>query len=79
MSSTNPLVVARLISLTVLNGKARLEPDRFDRLEKAGFNLIRYGDIIHQLYEKFGGHYMDVGASAKIADGQVSRLMLLLC
>jgi hypothetical protein len=53
---------------------ASTEPERFDALEQVGFKVIRYGDIVYQLYEKFGGHYMDVGASAKIANGQVSKL-----
>ncbi|KAK1765600.1 hypothetical protein QBC33DRAFT_579352 [Phialemonium atrogriseum] len=71
MSLTGPLAVARLMSNIALNGMARAEPDRFDALEKAGFRVIRYGDIIYQLFERFGGHYMDVGASAKIAKGLI--------
>lgn len=72
LSNTNPIPVTRLISRYALHNMAKKESDRFDALEKAGFLLIRYGDIIHQLYERFGGHYMDVGASAKIAKGLVS-------
>ncbi len=74
VATTNPLGIARLVNKTILHGMAAAEPERFDRLEAAGFRLIRYGDIISQLFEKFGGHYMDVGASAKIADGLVSLL-----
>lgn len=76
MSLTGPLAVARLMSNIALNGMARAEPDRFDALEKAGFKVIRYGDIIYQLFERFGGHYMDVGASAKIAKGLVSKRLI---
>lgn len=76
LTYTNPLGVNRLISKTTLNGLAKSEPGRFDRLEQAGFNLIRYGDIIYQLYERFGGHYMDVGASEKIANGLVGYPIL---
>lgn len=75
LSNTNPIPVTRLISRYALHEMAKNEPDRFDALERAGFQLIRYGDIIHQLYERFGGHYMDVGASAKIAKGLVSLLV----
>ena len=71
MGLTNPLAVARLTSMFVLNGMAKAEPERFDALEKAGFKVIRYGDIIYQVFDRFGGHYMDVGASAKIAKGLV--------
>ena len=57
--------------MRVLNGMAKAEPERFDALEKAGFKCIRYGDIVYQVFDRFGGHYMDVGASAKIANGLV--------
>ncbi len=72
MGLTTPLAVSRLISMHVLHSMARAEPERFDALEKAGFKTIRYGDIIYQVMDRFGGHYMDVGASAKIAKGLVS-------
>jgi hypothetical protein len=75
LASTNPMGIARLVNKTILDAMAAEEPERFDRLEAAGFKLIRYGDIIAQLFERFGGHYMDVGASAKIADGLVSPML----
>ena len=71
---TVPLAVSRLVSMLVLHGMARAEPERFDALEKAGFKTVRYGDIIYQVFDRFGGHYMDVGASAKIANGLVRPL-----
>ncbi|KAK5136113.1 hypothetical protein LTR08_004164 [Meristemomyces frigidus] len=46
-------------------------PDRFDALEKAGFKIERYGDIYHNMYVRFGGHYVDIGASARIANGEI--------
>ena len=58
-----------------LGHKAAQEPERFDALERAGFLLDRGGDISTYLFERFGGHYMDVGASAKIAKGLVSSHM----
>ncbi|KAK5113297.1 hypothetical protein LTR85_010914 [Meristemomyces frigidus] len=45
--------------------------ERFDALEKAGFKLDRYGDIYNNLYVRFGGHYVDIGASARIAKGEI--------
>lgn len=59
----------------VLQGKARQEPERFDALEKAGFLLDRDGDMIYQIFERFGGHYMDVGASKKISSGMVRPMI----
>ncbi|KAF2228902.1 flavin-containing monooxygenase [Viridothelium virens] len=67
--ATNPIAVSRLLANKGLHGKARREPERFDALEKAGFKVERYGDIMFNLYERSGGHYMDVGASEKIARG----------
>jgi hypothetical protein len=50
---------------------ARKDSERFDALEKVGFKVERFGDIVQTLYERMGGHYMDVGASAKISHGLV--------
>jgi thioredoxin reductase len=66
-----PIAVTRLMSMEFLNSQAEQQPERFDALEKAGFLTERYGDIIHHLYERNGGHYMDVGTSAMIAQGKV--------
>ncbi|RVX68377.1 hypothetical protein B0A52_07377 [Exophiala mesophila] len=63
--------ISRLLSMDALNTMASKEPERFDALEKVGFKVERYGDIIYQLTEKLGGHYMDVGCSTKIAQGQI--------
>ncbi|KIY01279.1 uncharacterized protein Z520_02831 [Fonsecaea multimorphosa CBS 102226] len=71
MGLTNPLGVGRLVTMRILHAMAKAEPERFDNLEKAGFKTIRYGDLIYQVNDRFGGHYMDVGASAKIAKGLI--------
>jgi hypothetical protein len=60
------------MSMTILQSMAKEDPKRYDALARAGFKTDPYGDLILHLYERFGGHYMDVGASAKIADGLVS-------
>jgi len=44
---------------------------RFDALEAAGFRLERKGDIYDNLYSRFGGHYVDIGTSARIASGEI--------
>lgn len=69
-----PLAVSRLTTMAALNTQAEAEPERFAALERAGFRTERYGDLVGLLSERFGGHYIDVGASAKIAQGLVSRL-----
>ncbi|KAJ5154649.1 Flavin-containing monooxygenase [Penicillium coprophilum] len=66
-----PLAVTRLVYQTVLHAMASQESQPFDGLEAAGFKTDRYGDIVHNLYERSGGHYMDVGASRKIGAGLI--------
>ncbi|PKX90546.1 flavin-containing monooxygenase [Aspergillus novofumigatus IBT 16806] len=66
-----PLAVSRLTTMAALNTQAEAEPERFAALERACFRTERYGDIISLLGERFGGHYIDVGASAKIAQGLI--------
>ncbi|OAP55015.1 hypothetical protein AYL99_10715 [Fonsecaea erecta] len=68
---SNPLSVARQIAQRTLHPLAAAEPERFDALERAGFKVERFGDMHHHLNERQGGHYVDVGASAKIAKGLI--------
>lgn len=72
MAFTGPLAVGRLIQKSVFEQKAKQEPERFARLERAGFKLDREGELMKCLMERFGGYYMDVGCSKKISDGEVS-------
>lgn len=68
---SGPLAVSRELVGVLLNDLARSEPERFDALERAGFRVNRYGNVMKYIYESFGGHYMDVGASAQIAQGLI--------
>lgn len=70
--NSNPYAVLDIMSQTGLSGLARKNPERFDALEKAGFKVDRYGSIMHHIANRMGGHYMDVGVSKKIANGEVS-------
>ena len=79
ISLSNPTSISRLLSMASLNSMARQEPERFDALERAGFKVERYGDLYQCLYERFGGHYMDVGTSAKITNGQVCIYTQVTC
>lgn len=74
---TGPSVLGRLMGNAMLHGKARADPERFNALEKAGFKVDREPELSWYLFERFGGHYMDVGTSAKIAKGLVSVLLSL--
>ncbi|KIW34504.1 uncharacterized protein PV07_01280 [Cladophialophora immunda] len=66
-----PYALTRLLSRKALHGMAAKEPERFDALERAGFRVERYGDIMWHICEKLGGHYMDVGCSDLIAKGLI--------
>lgn len=75
MSFSGPAALSRIMGRNSLHGQAALEPERFDALEKVGFLLDRDGDMMYQLLQRFGGHYMDVGTSKKISTGQVCHLI----
>ncbi|KAE9368341.1 putative flavin-containing monooxygenase [Stipitochalara longipes BDJ] len=70
-SLTQPMAIVDLLSQLNLHHLTDVEHPRFDGLEAAGFKLDRYGSIIHHLYNRMGGHYIDVGTSAKIAKGLI--------
>ena len=72
-SFSNPIAVTRLLSKLHLHAMAQAEIERFQALERVGFKVDVFGDIARAQYERLGGHYMDVGCSAKIAKGLVSR------
>ncbi|CZR66219.1 related to flavin-containing monooxygenase [Phialocephala subalpina] len=68
---TSPFAVAELMSCATLSAMASKEPERFDALERVGFKVERYGNIQDHIVNRLGGHYMDVGASKKIAEGLI--------
>lgn len=70
---TTPNAVGRLLFAQLLHGLARSEPEWLDALEAAGFLTERFGDLTYALSHRFGGYYMDVGASGKIGNGSVRR------
>ncbi|KAH8807118.1 dimethylaniline monooxygenase (N-oxide forming) [Xylogone sp. PMI_703] len=71
LSYSTPWAVSRLYTRSFLHHLASQEPERFESLERAGFNTERYGDLTYQLTVRRGGHYIDVGCSSKIARGLI--------
>lgn len=71
LSFIGPHGVQRLTSMTVIHSFACRDSERFEALEKAGFRVDAFGDPYWHIVERLGGHYMDVGASAKISQGLV--------
>lgn len=68
---SNPVSISRLLSAKSFHAMARAEPERWEALENAGFKVDPYGDIQEAINIKLGGHYIDVGTSAKISKGYV--------
>ena len=71
-----PYAVTRLVSRKTLHAMAAKEPERFDALERVGFKVERFGDIMWHICERLGGHYMDVGCSDMISKGLVCTIRL---
>ncbi|KAE9992645.1 hypothetical protein Vi05172_g11959 [Venturia inaequalis] len=71
MMMSTPTAVSRLMAIRGLSQMASQEPERFDSLERAGFKLDRSMDMYECLYQRFGGHYLDVGVSKKISQGLI--------
>lgn len=70
-----PLAVTRFTTRFGMCAMAATQPERFDALERAGFKLDRSLDLWKCLTKRHGGHYMDIGGSAKIAKGLVRSLL----
>ncbi|KAK6440247.1 hypothetical protein LTR95_003530 [Oleoguttula sp. CCFEE 5521] len=71
---TMPYKLLREIMNTNIHAGIRANPDRFDQLENAGFKLDRFGDLYTNIFTRFSGHYIDTGASTRIADGEIQMV-----
>jgi hypothetical protein len=68
-----PMSISRLMASSYFHSMARAQPERWSALEKAGFKVDPFGDIMEVLNVRLGGHYIDIGTSTKITQGLVSR------
>ncbi|KAJ0131514.1 Ankyrin-1 [Fusarium oxysporum f. sp. albedinis] len=66
-----PLAILRKQSLIGSKPAVDSDHERFDALERRGFRVERYIDLWKCMCERNGGHYQDVGCSAKIAAGLI--------
>ncbi|GAB7340488.1 hypothetical protein MBLNU457_6912t1 [Dothideomycetes sp. NU457] len=71
VSYTYPNKITREMTNLAVHKAIDANPARFDALEAVGFRLERKGDIYDNLYSRFGGHYVDIGTSARIARGEI--------
>lgn len=78
MQFSIPAAVSRLLAAKKLYPLVIADFERYKALERACFKVEPFGDSYHHLNERQGGHYVDVGTSAKIASGLVSFIHLLM-
>ncbi|KAK4945320.1 hypothetical protein LTR10_015479 [Elasticomyces elasticus] len=71
MQFSGPTSINRLMAAHAFHAMARAEPERWEALERAGFRVDPYGDIQEAINIRLGGHYIDVGTSAKISKGLI--------
>ncbi|KAF2095271.1 flavin-containing monooxygenase [Rhizodiscina lignyota] len=68
---STPTVVRRLLTLRATEMFQRMTPDYYERLEGMGFRIDKNADIWQCLYERIGGHHIDVGVGEKVAQGLI--------
>ena len=70
-----PLAIDGALNKGLFAAFAGAEPDRYKALAEAGFPVLDSADkecaLMHNLVERAGGHYVDVGATQLIVDGKV--------
>ncbi|EED23406.1 flavin-containing monooxygenase, putative [Talaromyces stipitatus ATCC 10500] len=66
-----PNVLSRKLGLLRNRSLYATRPNLYFELKRAGFLLEQDDDLTRHLCERLGGHYMDIGASKKIADGLI--------
>lgn len=69
--SATPAPITRLLILQLMTHLASQDSDYFDALDRVGFRNERVCDLSHILFERRGGHYLDIGTSAKVAQGLI--------
>lgn len=73
---TAPAFVDSQLGRGLFSMLASSEPDRYGALAAAGFQVIDSAhpeaDLQHNLLERAGGHYVDTGGTALIAEGKSS-------
>lgn len=70
-----PMAIDAALSTGLFAGLASSEPDRYKALAAAGFPVLDSAhedcSLMHNLVERAGGHYVDVGTTQLISDGKV--------
>ncbi|KAI9695548.1 MAG: hypothetical protein M1820_008561 [Bogoriella megaspora] len=71
ISASRPNKITRDIVAVNFEAWGALEQGRFEALERAGFRVDRKMPMFDNILNRYGGYYIDVGASSLIANGEV--------
>lgn len=69
--ATRPNKILRDILKTRYQAAAQQEKERFDALERVGFRVDRVTPMMDNILIRYGGYYIDVGTSSRIANGEI--------
>lgn len=71
MSAGRPNKISRDIVKIQYDMATEAESERFDALEQAGFRVDRTTPLMDNIMMRYGGYYIDIGASAHIVRGEI--------
>ncbi|KIW11309.1 hypothetical protein PV08_10609 [Exophiala spinifera] len=71
MSAGLPNKISRDIVKIQYDMATKAESERFDALERAGFRVDRTTPLMDNIMMRYGGYYIDIGASAHIVRGEI--------
>ncbi|KAL4875462.1 putative flavin-containing monooxygenase [Aspergillus karnatakaensis] len=66
-----PLTFSDTLGVAAYQGYAARNADYYEALEAKGFRTVRKGNIMKEIRQRSGGHYLDVGNVKNITDGLV--------
>ena len=71
LTSGRPNKISRDIVEAGYRLRAAHDPSLHDALDRAGFAVDRSTPLMDNIFSRFGGYYIDVGASAHIVRGEI--------
>ena len=71
MSAGRPNKISRDIVKIQYDILTAAEAYRFDALERVGFRVDRTTPLMDNILMRYGGYYVDIGASAHVARGEI--------
>lgn len=67
-----PTIFSDLVGWLAFSTYASHNPELFKQLERKGFRVKLTSDMMKEIRERSGGHYLDVGCCQKIIDGSIT-------